>query len=62
MNIWIYLLIGIAWAYWLERFTTGELEEPYNSKWTIAERVFHIALWPINLSIFLYSLYKHNDE
>lgn len=62
MNIWLYLIIGICWAYGMEKFTTSELEEPYNRKWSIAERVFHITLWPVNVLIFLYYTFKQNDE
>jgi len=50
----IYFLSGVAWSAWLEYFCTTSLEEPYNSPFSIKERIFHISLWPITLTAFVY--------
>jgi len=52
----IYLLIGVLWTWWLEWYTTNNLEEPYGKKWIWRERIFHTFLWPISLGIFIYNL------
>lgn len=53
-----YIMIGLIWAGWLEWFTCNNLEEPYNQDWQVFERVFHVCLWPVSLSIFLYHIIK----
>lgn len=52
-----YIIIGLCWTGWLEWFSTNELEYPYNMQWTFKERFFHISLWPISLTVFLYNLW-----
>jgi len=56
--IGIYVMIGIVWAIWLEFFTTRNLSEPYNKPWVNSERVLHVTLWPITLTVFLYNFFK----
>jgi hypothetical protein len=47
-----YILIGVAWSAWLEWYSTSQLDYPYNSPWTIKERLFHILLWVVSFSVF----------
>lgn len=54
----IYVLVGVLWSAWLEWYSTTELEYPYNIPWSIKERLFHIFLWVISFSIFIYNLKK----
>lgn len=51
-------MIGLIWSGWLEWFTCNNLEEPFNQDWKAYERIFHICLWPISFSIFLYHIIK----
>ena len=51
-----YLIIGVAWACWLEYFTTKHLEGPYGKDWKGIERILNILLWPVSLGFFVYSL------
>jgi len=53
-----YFFIGGLWCYWLESFTTRELEYPYNAGWTNKERLYHICLWPLTLGVFVWGLIK----
>ena len=56
--IGIYVMIGIAWALWLEYFTTRNLKEPYNKPWNNTERMFHLTLWPATLLVFVHNFLK----
>jgi len=59
MNILLlYIILGGLWAYWLEYFTTENLEEPYNKPWNNTERLFHWALWPVTLLVFVHNFFK----
>ena len=53
-----YIVLGCAWALWLEYFTVKNLEEPYNQPWTNTERVFHCTLWPVTLIVFIHNFLK----
>ena len=57
-SILIYLTIGIIWSAWLEHFCSTNLEEPYNYDFTVTEKLFHIGLWPLSLSSFIYFILK----
>jgi|11_taG_2_1085331.scaffolds.fasta_scaffold12862_6 hypothetical protein len=62
-NILIYTMIGLVWTIFMEVYTTRNLEPPYNKPWNTPERLSHLILWPINLTIFLYYLFNPgNDE
>ena len=49
-----YLVVGIIWSFWLEWFTTKNGLAP----WIWRERLFHVALWPFSLSVFLINFFK----
>jgi len=53
-----YIIIGVAWSAWLEWYSTTQLDYPYNSPWTIKERLFHIFLWVVSFSVFIINLRK----
>lgn len=53
-----YVIIGVAWAWWLEYFTTKHLEGTYGEDWKGRERVFHIVLWPCSVGVFIYGIIK----
>lgn len=53
-----YLFAGAVWCFWLESFTTRELNPPYNMPWTNKERLYHICLWPMTLGVFAWGLCK----
>lgn len=57
-NILGYIALGAIWAWWLESYTTKNLEGIYGSAWSTKERIFHIVFWPINLAIFIYNFIK----
>jgi hypothetical protein len=57
-KICLYILLGAAWALWLEYFTTKNLEEPYNKPWNNTERVLHFTLWPVTLLVFVHNFLK----
>ena len=42
----------------LEAWTTNNLEGRLGQPWTNNERVYHIVLWPLSLSIFVYNFLK----
>jgi hypothetical protein len=55
----IYLLIGVVWSWWLEVFTTNNLDPQTTGKsWVWRERVFHIILWPWSIGTFSYAIIK----
>ena len=49
-----YLVVGILWTFWLEWYTTSQLK----LEWSLRERIFHVMLWPVSLSIFIYNFFK----
>jgi|11_taG_2_1085331.scaffolds.fasta_scaffold01718_2 hypothetical protein len=53
-----YIVLGCAWALWLEYFTTKYLDDPYNRPWSSSERAIQIAFWPITLLVFLHNFFK----
>lgn len=55
-----YLFTGCVWAIWMEWFTTNKLAGKYAEHWTIQERIVHVTLWPVFVSIFLYNFFKDN--
>lgn len=57
-TILLYAIIGIIWSLWLERFTTNQLQAPYNMPWSNTERMVHILFWPVTLLTFLHSFFK----
>jgi|GEM_PF-1772758 hypothetical protein len=56
-TILLYAMIGVVWSFWLERFTTKNLQPPYNNPWTNSERMVHILFWPITLLVFLHNFF-----
>lgn len=48
-----YALAGGLWAWWLEYFTTNNLEGELGRKWSIFEKIFHSVLWVLSLGVFL---------
>ena len=54
----IYLLIGTIWSFWLEYYTTSNIEGRLGQPWIWKERVFHIVVWPYSLGTFVYALYR----
>lgn len=55
----IYIGLGVAWAWWLEYYTTKHLEGILGSDWTWPERLFHIGFWPATFLFFIYNIFKH---
>lgn len=55
----VYLGLGVVWAWWLEYYTTKYLPEELGGDWVWPERFFHIALWPVTLSLFIYNIFNH---
>jgi hypothetical protein len=53
-----YLFIGVLYSALLERFTTNNLEGPLGDPWTSNERVYHIVMWPLSMSVFVYNFIK----
>lgn len=49
----IYLIIGCIWAFWLEYYTTNEVNGPMGRPWIMRERLFHLLLWPFSLLTFI---------
>ena len=60
--ILIYLMIGVAWTWWLEWFTTTTLEGKYGQPWEVKERLFHSLLWPYSLGTFVYAAVKEFNK
>jgi len=54
----IYFLLGVGWSWWLEYFTTSNLDDVYGQPWVWRERLFHISLWPWSLGTFIYAMYN----
>ena len=54
----VYFFIGTIWSWWLEKYTTSNLDGIYGQPWIWKERVFHICLWPWSLGRFVYELLK----
>ena len=55
----IYLILGLAWTWWFEKFTT-RIDD--NVEWTNKERIFHIVAWPVLLLIFLWRIVNPDNE
>jgi len=53
-----YLLIGVVWSWWLEDYTTSNLDGIYGQPWIWKERAFHILVWPWSFGKFLYEIIK----
>jgi len=53
-----YFIIGVIYSMALETWTTNNLEGRLGQPWTNNERVYHIVLWPLSLSIFVYNFLK----
>lgn len=58
INTFRYLALGIFWAIFLESLTKDHPAGP----WTWRERLTHIVLWPIFLSVFIFKLFKNDDN
>lgn len=58
----IYLLIGLVWSWWLEYYTGKHFEGKMGAPFTWRERLFHITLWFVSLSYFVYTFIKYNDN
>lgn len=55
----IYLILGLAWTWWFEKFTT-RIDDTV--EWTNKERILHIVAWPVLLLIFLWRIVNPPDE
>ena len=53
-----YFIVGTLWSWWLEYYTTKNLEGIMGMPWVWTERLFHISLWPVSLGTFIYAMYK----
>lgn len=51
-----YVVVGLVWCLWLEYFTTKN----GMGTWVLRERLFHIALWPVSLAIFIIEFIKES--
>lgn len=51
----LYLLAGIAWAEWLERFCMNNLQGRLGEPFTTREKYSQILLWPIFLLVFIFN-------
>jgi hypothetical protein len=50
----LYTIAGVIWAIWLEYYTDKHFDlKKIDKEWTTQERLFHIVLWPLNLTIFI---------
>ena len=58
----LYILVGTGWAWWLEWFTTTNLEGVYGEPWKNRERLFHWFFWPYSLATFLYAMVKESNN
>mgnify|MGYP001590842159 FL=1 len=54
----VYFILGTIWSWWLEHYTTSNLDDVYGQPWVWKERLFHISLWPWSLVTFIYAMYK----
>lgn len=52
-NVAIYLVIGVIWQLWLEKFTMKNLSGVYAQPMTNHEIITHVIFWPITLGMFL---------
>ena len=50
-----YIAIGLMWCWWLEWFTTKNLELP----WIWRERFFHTLFWPFSLCVFMVEFFRN---
>lgn len=58
----VYILLGIIWSWWLEEYTTSNLDDVYGQPWVWRERLFHIFLWPWSLGTFIYAIIKEYNK
>ncbi len=54
-SITIYLFIGVLYSLLLETYTTNNLEGALGKPWSIREKIYHLLLWPLSMSIFIYT-------
>lgn len=52
----IYMVCGTIWSLWLEHYTTTKMGVP---EWTNRARIFHVVLWPIQLTIFVVTFFRN---
>lgn len=57
-TIMIYFLVGTMWCWFLEYYTTKYFEGKMGEPLTWKERAFHILLWPVSFSYFIYTFIK----
>jgi len=53
-----YFILGTFWSWWLEKYTTEELEHPYNQPWSNYERGYHILMFAYTFGVFIYNLLR----
>ena len=58
----VYGLLGIIWSWWLETYTTSNLQGELGRPWVWRERVFHIFLWPWSLGTFVYAIIREHNK
>jgi hypothetical protein len=54
----IYFTLGLLWCWWLEYYTTSNLEGELGKPWVWRERIFHWVLWPWSLGTFIYAIIR----
>jgi len=57
-----YILIGLIWSAFLEYYTGKYFVGAMGAPFIWRERLFHITLWPITLSYFIYTFFKYKDN
>ena len=57
--IFIYSFFGAVWCFYMEWYTTNNLEGRYGQPWNNRERWFHVWLWPYSLGTWLLAIIEH---
>tara|TARA_B110000285_G_scaffold46561_1_gene52277 strand:+ start:32 stop:214 length:183 start_codon:yes stop_codon:yes gene_type:complete len=55
----IYLILGLAWVWWFEKFTT-RIDD--SVEWTNKERILHIVAWPVLLATFIWKIFNTDNK
>ena len=53
MSISLYFLIGTAWTFFIDRFSSAKLKLPTMTK---RETILQIIVWPVGMTIFSFTL------